>query len=72
MCDNMINIDGEGIFYGSLIGLYRDGKAGHGLQLSEALEPYRQEIVEWCVKVSDAAYELDALLKHYSKQTTDS
>lgn len=55
--DGMVNIDGENIAYGNIRDMYKNGN-GHGLQLSEAQEPKRHEILELCQSIADLSYSL--------------
>lgn len=55
--DGMVTIDSSGIAYGNIRNMYKTGN-GHGLQLSEALELRREEILEICQKIADLSYSL--------------
>lgn len=57
--DGMVNIDGSNISYGNIRNMYKTG-SGHGLQLNEAQESKRVEILEMCEAIADLSY---ALLK---------
>ena len=55
--DGMVNIDGSNIAYGNIRSMYKTGN-GHGLQLNEAQEPRRAEILELCQVIADLSYAL--------------
>ena len=60
--DRMVNIDGSNIAYGNIRSMYKTGD-GYGLQLNEAQELKRAEILELCQVIADlsyALYELDS------------
>ena len=60
--DGMVNIDGSNIAYSNIRSMYKTGY-GHGLQLNEAQELKRVEILELCQKIADLSYALFELDK---------
>lgn len=55
--DGMVNIDGSNIAYGNIRNMYKTGN-GHGLQLNEAQELKRAEILKMCEAIADLSYAL--------------
>lgn len=55
----MVNIDGPGIAYSNVRGLYTDGH-GHGLQLDK--EYKRKEILDICNEIADQVYALTVIM----------
>lgn len=60
--DGMINIEHSGLEYGNIKGMYKTGN-GHGLQISQPLEPKRLQIEETCANIADLIYKLHDLLE---------
>lgn len=57
----MVNIDNNDIAYANVRRMYRTGN-GAGLQLSEKLEPKREEILRVMDELSEKIYELEDIL----------
>ena len=55
--DGMVNIDGSNIAYGNIRSMYQTGNR-YGLQLNEAQELKRAEILELCDVIADLSYAL--------------
>lgn len=61
--DGMVNLDcKDEIAYSNIANMYTTGD-GCGVQLSERLEPKRDQILSFCNVIADKIYELQDIIK---------
>jgi hypothetical protein len=59
---NMVAITGDNIAYSHIAGLYKDGH-GHGLQINEEDEQFRDEILKLCDGIAENIHALRVILE---------